>query len=39
VNESVSMVLEASCSTAYIPIPSLDMVKTIPYLLDSTPDG
>ena len=33
------MVLEASYSIAYILVPSLDIVETIPYLLDSTPDG
>ena len=35
-NELVSLVLEASCSTAYIPILSLDMVETTPLLMDST---
>jgi len=30
------MVLEASCSTAYIPVLSLDMVETTRFLMDST---
>ena len=38
-NELVSLALEASCSTAYIPVPCLEMVVTVPYLLDSTLDG
>ena len=39
VNESISLVLEASCSTAYILVLSLDMVETTPLLMHSTPDG
>ena len=35
-NELVSLVLEASCSIAYIPVLSLDMVETTPLLMDST---
>ena len=36
-NELVSLVLEASCSTAYIIVVSLDMVETTPLLMDLTP--
>jgi len=39
VSESVLMVLEASYSTTYINVPSLDMVETVRYLLDLTPVG
>ena len=38
-NESVSMLIEARRSTAYIRVPCLEMVVTVIYLLDSTPDG
>ena len=38
-NESVSIVLEASCSTAYFSVPTLDLVETTPRLMDSTPKG
>jgi len=38
-NESISMVLEASYSTTYIPVLSLDVVETTHFLMDSTPNG
>ena len=38
-NESVSIVLEASCSTAYFSVPSLDLVEKALWLMDSTLDG
>ncbi len=38
-NESVSIVLEASCSTTYFSVPSLDLVETAPRLMDSTTKG
>ena len=38
-NESVSIVLEASCSTTYFLVPNLDLVETTPWLMDSTPNG
>ena len=38
-NELVSKVLEESCSTVYFLVPSLDVVKTAPWLMNSTPDG
>ena len=38
-NESVSIVLKASCSTAYFLVPSLDIVEIAPWLMDSTLDG
>ena len=38
-NESVSIVLEASYSIAYFSVPRLDLVETSPWLMDSTPDG
>jgi len=33
------MIIEASCSTAYFPVPSLEMVETTLSLMDLTPDG
>lgn len=39
VSESISMLIEASYSTAYILVPYLEMVVTTPFLLDSTLDG
>ena len=37
-NESISIVLEASCSTNYIPVLGLDMGETAPIHMDSTPE-
>ena len=39
VNESVSILLEASCSIAYILALSWEKVETAPLFMDSTPEG
>ena len=38
-NESVSYLIEAICSTTYFPVLSLDLVETAPKLVSSTPRG
>lgn len=38
-NESVFLLIEASCLTAYIPGPCLEMVETTPLLMILNPDG
>ena len=38
-NELVSILIEASCFTAYILGPCLEMVETVPLLMVSTLDG